>query len=65
MFAGINGYLDALEVSSILPFEAALYEKMDTTYSALAEDIRKNPKFTDDQKAQMKKIIEETSAELV
>ena len=64
MFAGINGYLDALEVPQILPFEAALYEKMDTTYAALAEDIRSNPKFTDEQQEQMKKIIEETADEI-
>ena len=64
MFAGINWYLDKIELNSILPFEAALYEKLDTTYSSLAEDIRNNPKFTDDQKEQMKKIIEETTDEL-
>lgn len=63
MYAGINGFLDSLEVSNILPFENALYEKLDTTHSALQEKILTEKKLSDDIEEGMKKVIEETAAE--
>ena len=64
MYAGINGYLDNLDPSAIIPFETALYEKLDTTHSALQEQIISDKKLNDDIEAGMKKVIEETVEEV-
>jgi F-type H+-transporting ATPase subunit alpha len=63
MYAGINGFLDTLDVENILPFEKALYEKLDTTHSALQEKIINDKKLNDEIEEGMKKVIEETVAE--
>ena len=63
MYAGINGFLDNLDIPSILPFEKSLYEKLDTTYSALQEKIISDKKLNDEIEDGMKKVIEETAAE--
>gem|GEM_PF-2775332 len=51
MYAGINGFLDNLDVDAILPFEKALYEKLDTTHSQLQEQIISEKKLNDDIEA--------------
>ena len=63
MYAGINGFLDSLDIDNILPFEKALYEKLDTTHSALQDQIISDKKLNDDIEAGMKKVIEETATE--
>ena len=64
MYAGINGYLDKLDVSAILPFETALYEKLDTTHSGLQDQIISDKKLNDDIEEGMKKVIEEVVEEV-
>ncbi len=63
MYAGINGFLDKLDVTNIIPFETALYEKLDTTHSGLQETILSEKKLNEEIEAWMKKVIEETVAE--
>ena len=64
IYAGIKGYLDNVEVDQILPFEAAVYNKLDTTYEALATQIKDEKKLSEDIETGMKKIIDEAIAEV-
>lgn len=64
MYAWINGFLDDLDTSAILPFETALYEKLDTTHSQLQDQIVSEKKLNDDIEAGMKKVIEEVVEEV-
>lgn len=64
IYAGINGYLDTLAVQQIRPFEQALYEKLDTTYTSLMQDIVHQKKLTDEIEATIKEVIEVTVKEL-
>ena len=64
IYAGTKGYLDTLDVEKVLPFEAELYAKLDTTYSGLADMIKSVKKLNDDIEGQMKEIIERTVAEM-
>ena len=64
VYAGINGFLDELPVEAVLPFESALYSKLDTTYKTLAEQIFNEKKLSDEIKEQMEKVINEAAAEV-
>ena len=64
MYAGINGYLDKLDVSAILLFETALYEKLDTTHSGLQDQIISDKKLNDNIEEGMKKVISEVVEEV-
>ena len=64
MYAWINGFLDNLDTSAVLPFEKALYEKLDTTHSGLQEQIISEKKLNDEIEAGMKKVIEEVVEEV-
>jgi F-type H+/Na+-transporting ATPase subunit alpha len=64
IYAGTKGYLDKLPVEHVLPFEAALYNKLDTTYESLAQSIKSVKKLTDEIEAQMKEVIEQTVSEM-
>jgi F-type H+-transporting ATPase subunit alpha len=64
IYAGIKWYLDDVEVNQILPFEAAVYNKLDTTYEALATQIKDEKKLSEDIEEGMKKIIDEAIAEV-
>jgi F-type H+/Na+-transporting ATPase subunit alpha len=64
IYAGTKGYLDTLAVEQVLPFEAALYNKLDTTYESLAMSIKSVKKLTDEIESQMKEAIEQTVSEM-
>lgn len=64
IYAGVNGYLDALPVEEIQKFEAALYEKLATSYVSLADEIRTDKKLTESIEEQMKKLVTLTAEEI-
>ena len=47
VFAGMNGYLDKLPVTQVLPFEATLLRLLESEGSALLEDIRVSGALSD------------------
>lgn len=59
IFAWVNDYLNDLKIDDIKKFEENLYDKLDTSYSELKEQIKKEQKLTDDIKEQMKNLIKE------
>lgn len=64
MYAGINGYLDQVAVNKILPFEALLYQKLDTVNKSLIEEITANPALTDEIETTIQHVIKDTLAEI-
>ncbi len=64
IYAGVNGYLDRLEVSQIKQFEQTLYDKLDSVYSSESELMKKEKKLTEEIEVHIKRIMEETLAEI-
>jgi F-type H+/Na+-transporting ATPase subunit alpha len=64
IYAWVNNFFDELEVDQIWAFEAALYEKLDTTYKSLQDEIVATPKLTDEVEEQMRKVIQEAVSEV-
>ncbi len=59
IFAGNEGYLDALPASAVVKFEADLYPFIEASYPQIFESIRASSKIDDDTMATMKKALEE------
>lgn len=59
IFAGNEGFLDNIDVSSIVKFEAELYPFVEATYPQIFENIKSKLKIDDDTKALMLKALEE------
>jgi F-type H+-transporting ATPase subunit alpha len=59
IFAGNEGYLDALPASAVVKFEADLYPFVEASYPQIFESIRTSSKIDDDTMATMKKALEE------
>lgn len=64
IYAGINDYLKELEINEISEFEKKIYEKMDTNFTDLSENIQKDKSLTEDIENWIKKIINETLSEM-
>ncbi len=64
IYAGINWYLDQIEVEQISKFEEILYEKLDTAYKDLADKIKSVKDLTSEIEEGMKKVIEEVIKEV-
>jgi F0F1-type ATP synthase alpha subunit len=64
IYAGINGFLDALSVETIVDLEHTLYEKLSTTYASLAEMIVSEKTLNDSIEEEMKKVIVESVDEV-
>jgi F-type H+-transporting ATPase subunit alpha len=64
IYAGINDYLKDLEIEKISEFEQRIYEKMDTTYAKLAEEIKDEKNLTKEIEEQIKTLINEVLDEL-
>ncbi len=62
IFAGVNGYLDDLPANRVRDFEEYLYMQIDTKYGDYVQLFNKNLAMTDDVKASLKKILDETKA---
>jgi len=62
IFAGANGFLDDIAVSSVTKFEAELMPFMEAKYSNIFDAIRTDKKITDETDAALRKAIEDFKA---
>jgi len=59
IYAGTNGMLDDLAVEQIRAFEAELYRFLDTSQSALLQEIREKKTLDDQVKAKLNAVLKE------
>ncbi len=59
IFAGNEGFLDDMDASNVVRFEAELYPFIEASYPQIFENIRSTSKIDDDTNALMKKALEE------
>jgi F-type H+-transporting ATPase subunit alpha len=59
IYAVNNGYMDKVELKKVVAFEAALQSFAHARYAAMLERINKEPKFSKDNEAELKKCIED------
>lgn len=62
IYAGVNGYLDKLEVSRIGEFEKEFLPFMISNHAELLQDIRSKSKITEEVDAKLKSILTEFMA---
>jgi len=62
IFAGAQGFLDDIAVSSVTKFEADLMPFMEAKYANILDAIRNEKKISDDTDAQLRKAIEDFKA---
>ena len=65
IFAGNQGYLDDMDPSNVVRFEAELYPFIEASYPQIFENIRSASKIDDDTNAMMKKALEEFKASFI
>jgi len=65
IFAGNQGFLDDMDASNVVRFEAELYPFVEASYPQIFENIRSASKVDDDTSALMKKALEEFKATFV
>jgi F-type H+-transporting ATPase subunit alpha len=65
IFAGVNGYLDDIEVSAVVRFEADLMPFMDAKYPQIFDTIRTEKKISDETEVELRKAIEDFKASFV
>jgi F-type H+-transporting ATPase subunit alpha len=58
VFAGINGYLDDLEVSRVRAFEEALYRHLDGPGRPVARRLIEKKAIDDEMKAELRKLLD-------
>ena len=59
IFAGTNGYLDDIPVSSVGKFERELNEALDSRYAEVIKRIKKEKALNDELKAEIKAALED------
>lgn len=59
IFSGNEGFLDDMDPSNVVRFEAELYPFIEATYPQIFENIRSAKKIDDETNALMKKALEE------
>ena len=59
IYAGVNGYLDPLDVSRVRPFENGLLSLLRTKYGSLLDSIRKSSDLSDADTGKLKDIVNE------
>ena len=62
IYAGVNGYLDQLEVSQVSAFEQGLLEKVHGSHSEILDAVRSEKQLSDTTEAALKKVVDEYSA---
>jgi F-type H+/Na+-transporting ATPase subunit alpha len=62
IYAVNNGYMDKVDLKKVVAFEAALQGFAHTNYRAMLDDINRNPKFSKENEAALKKCIEDFAA---
>ena len=58
IFAGVNGYLDKLELSQVGPFEQGLLASLRSDHKKLLDDIRTKGEITDDAKDKLTAAVD-------
>ena len=64
IYAGVNGYLDALPVSKVRPFEDALLSTLRTKHADLLAKIRDSKDLSDDSAKTLKGVVEAVAKSL-
>jgi F-type H+/Na+-transporting ATPase subunit alpha len=59
IYAGVNGYLDPLDVSRVRPFEGGLLTLLRTKHAGLLDNIRKSGDLSDSDAGKLKDIVNE------
>jgi F-type H+-transporting ATPase subunit alpha len=59
IFAGTNGYLDAIPTSEVRAFEIGLYQHIETRHARLFKDIAEKKQLDDQLKAAVQQAVEE------
>ena len=59
IFAGTNGYLDDLAIEDVRPFEAGLYQYVDTMNPGILKSIMEKKTLDDAIKSDMTKLLTE------
>jgi F-type H+/Na+-transporting ATPase subunit alpha len=59
IFAGNNGYLDAIDPKLVTTYEAEVYEFIDSKYPQIFEDIRAKKQVDKDNEEALKKALDE------
>ena len=65
IFAGNEGFLDDMDPSNVVRFEAELYPFIEASYPQVFENVRSTSKVDDDTRALMLKALEEFKASFV
>ena len=65
IFAGNEGFLDDIDASNVVRFEAELYPFIEASYPQIFENIRSSKKVDDDTKSLLIKALEEFKASFV
>lgn len=63
IYMWINGYFEKVPVENISQIEKSIYQKMDTTYSSLTDDIKEKKDLTPEIESSIKKLISEVLKE--
>jgi len=62
IYAGVNGYLDELDVAQVGGFEQGLLEKVHGSHSEILDAIRSEKELSDTTEAALKKVVDEYAA---
>jgi F-type H+/Na+-transporting ATPase subunit alpha len=65
IYAGINGFVDKLPVSSIQQFEKDLFAHMEDKHADIIEGLRKEKALTDNLKAKLEKVLKDFADKFV
>ena len=65
IYAGNQGFLDDLDASDVVRFEAELYPFIEASYPQIFENISSSKKIDDDTDALLKKALEEFKASFI
>jgi F-type H+-transporting ATPase subunit alpha len=65
IYAGTNGYLDSIPVSSVRKFEMELYGFLDANYKGLLEELRTKKAIDDSVKAKLKEALDKFKASFI
>ena len=60
IYAGLNGYLDTMPLENLKTFEMSLYEKLDTSYQELAQEMKEKKELSKEIEEGIKNLIEDT-----
>lgn len=61
IYAGVNGFLDSVEIGDVKNFEEKLFEDMDSLYSDFSKELGKEGALTDELKDKLESILKEFS----